>query len=171
MDGLPYLRRDASTTSKKICTQPQKSARTWDGTLFVGTHQRSLDEKGRIALPPSFRDDLGALCLVSRVQDAPALAIWTKEEFEQAVARLREKVAEGEATQHQVRRFSASATPLRLDSQGRITVPAPLREAVGIDREAAVIGAWSRIEIWNPEAWASVEDDDGSADEGAGSWL
>lgn len=146
-------------------------ARTWDGQLFVGTHQRSLDEKGRIALPSSFRDELGALCLVSRVQDAPALAIWTTEEFEQAVDRLRDKVANGEVPQNELRRFAASATPLRLDSQGRITLPAPLRDTVDIDRDAAVIGAWTRIEIWNPEKWDEVEAENHDVEGGAGSWL
>ena len=39
------------------------------------------------------------------------------------------------------------------DKQGRITLPAPLRAYAGLDRDLAVIGAGSRVEIWDATAW------------------
>jgi len=39
------------------------------------------------------------------------------------------------------------------DSQGRIVVPPPLREYAGLTRECVVIGADTRLEIWDAVAW------------------
>jgi MraZ protein len=39
------------------------------------------------------------------------------------------------------------------DKQGRVTLPQQLRQYAGLDRELAVIGAGSRAEIWDAEAW------------------
>ena len=39
------------------------------------------------------------------------------------------------------------------DKQGRVTVPAPLRQYAGLDRDVTVIGAGTRVEIWDSESW------------------
>ena len=39
------------------------------------------------------------------------------------------------------------------DKQGRITVPPALRAYAGLQRDCAVIGANSRLEIWDAQAW------------------
>ncbi|MFO7253816.1 MAG: cell division/cell wall cluster transcriptional repressor MraZ, partial [Actinomycetes bacterium] len=39
------------------------------------------------------------------------------------------------------------------DKQGRITIPQHLREYAGLRRDCAVIGANTRLEIWDAEAW------------------
>lgn len=136
---------------------------------FVGTHERSLDEKGRLALPPSFRSKLGETCLISLVEDQPALAVWTREDFAEAVARLRERVDRGEVSQNRQRRFVANVHEVKQDNQGRITLPASFRDKVSIGREAMVNGAWSRVEIWNPDTWAEVNGED--EDDIDGSYL
>lgn len=41
------------------------------------------------------------------------------------------------------------------DKQNRVTVPPALRSYAGLDRDLAVIGAGSRAEIWDAEAWQS----------------
>ena len=46
------------------------------------------------------------------------------------------------------------AAACEIDKQGRILIPAVLREATGLVKEATLIGVGDRIEIWNPEALA-----------------
>ena len=41
------------------------------------------------------------------------------------------------------------------DKQGRVTIPGHLREYAGLDRELVVIGASSRVEIWDKQSWDS----------------
>ena len=49
--------------------------------------------------------------------------------------------------------FFASASDELPDKQGRITVPAPLRAYAGLQRDCVVIGANTRLEIWDTAAW------------------
>jgi len=54
-----------------------------------------------------------------------------------------------------VRVILASAVDLELDRQGRVTLPARLRQYAGIDREVVVVGLIRRVEIWNRAAWSA----------------
>ena len=49
--------------------------------------------------------------------------------------------------------FFASAHDDAPDRQGRVSVPGPLREYAGLNRDCAVIGANTRVEIWDADAW------------------
>ena len=51
--------------------------------------------------------------------------------------------------------FFASASDEEPDRQGRITIPPGLREYAGLQRDCVVIGANTRLEIWDAAAWAS----------------
>ncbi len=51
--------------------------------------------------------------------------------------------------------FFASASDEEPDKQGRITIPLSLREYAGLQRECVVIGANTRLEIWDAQAWSS----------------
>jgi MraZ protein len=39
------------------------------------------------------------------------------------------------------------------DKQGRITIPPALRDYAGLDRDCVVIGANSRVEVWDAQSW------------------
>ena len=55
------------------------------------------------------------------------------------------------------------AVPVELDRQGRILIPAPLREYAGLDGTVVVVGSGEWLEIWNPElfeAEMAVVDDE-----------
>lgn len=140
----------------------------WDGILFVGTHQRTLDEKGRLALPSAFREHLSTACMVTRVSDRPALGVWSEQEFAETIARLKANIATGENTQDDFRRFTGNADQLKIDGQGRITIPAAMRERIGVGREALVVGVWDRFEIWNADNYEQLEAaEDGTDSAGA----
>ena len=128
--------------------------------MFVGTFEHSLDDKGRVVLPSSFRAqivDKGFLSQLDR-----CLGLWTEEGFEAVARELSDKIRAGEAPQEARRAFAANAHEVRADSQGRITIPQRLRDFARLDREAVVIGAIDRIEIWDAARWAdqsSLADD------------
>jgi MraZ protein len=137
---------------------------------FLGSFERSLDDKGRLALPKAFRNQLGESFILSKVANGHCLGVWTEDEFQSVLERLGEDVRTGRQEQRHMRLFTASAVSVSQDSQGRIIVPGSLREWAGLDRTALVNGASGRIEIWSPERWAELED---IADEATddGSWL
>ena len=121
--------------------------------MFLGTHSPRLDEKGRLFLPAKFRAELAAGLVITRGQDR-CLFVYPMAEFERlAEAARAAPTTMGEARKH-VRMLSSSASDEVPDRQGRITVPQQLREYAGLDRDCAVIGALSRVEIWDAARWA-----------------
>jgi MraZ protein len=54
--------------------------------------------------------------------------------------------------------FFASASNEQLESQGRVTVPQQLRSYAGLEKDCVVIGANSRVEIWDATAWQEYHD-------------
>ena len=133
--------------------------------MFLGRFAHNLDAKGRLAIPARFRAVLEDGVVLTRGIDRCVTAYpmpdWND---------LAEKISALSMTDPNARQFRrmmfAEAANLDLDGQGRIVLPAALREFAGIDREVVVIGVNSSIEIWSPERWREIEavvDDDGEA--------
>jgi MraZ protein len=122
--------------------------------VFTGEYRHTVDDKGRIAVPAKFRVQLGAGAVVSRWLDA-CLAIHTQDGWEALAA----KVAALPITDQSARRFQrlifAGAAEVELDRQGRILLPAYLREHIDLGNEAVVVGSRDHAEIWVPSTWAT----------------
>jgi len=128
--------------------------------VFVGVYERQLDERGRVALPSTFRGDLGEQCYLF-IGDDGCVSIRSVETFEAQALEMIEQVKRGEASRNRQRAFSASASQATIDKQGRVTIDARLREHAGIEPQAAVmvLGSLDKIEIWEPEAYRINEAD------------
>ena len=126
--------------------------------LFVGTHERQLDDKGRLALPASFRTHLGERCYLVAGEDQ-CVKVVPSDEFESMAADLKERVRTGEITRQYQRAVAASATPVTIDKQGRVNVEEKLRAFAGLATEAKVIvtGNFDVVEIWSPERFELVQ--------------
>jgi MraZ protein len=120
--------------------------------VFLGTHSPRLDEKGRLFLPAKFRDELAEGIVITKGQER-CLYVWPMAEFR----RVTEAMSAAPVTQKTVRDYSrvffASASDEVPDKQGRITVPPALREYAGLTRDCVVIGANTRVEVWDSAAW------------------
>jgi MraZ protein len=79
------------------------------------------------------------------------LYVFTQEEFGRITEEMRN--AQTPATRANSRVFFASASDDLPDKQGRITVPPALRAYAGLQRDCVVIGANTRLEIWDARAW------------------
>jgi MraZ protein len=125
--------------------------------VFLGTHTPRLDDKGRLALPAKFRTELEGGLVITKGQER-CLFVFPMAEF----SRITELLRSAPVTQRSVRDYSrvffASASHEVPDGQGRITVPGPLREYAGLSKECVVIGANSRVEVWDAAAWQSYLD-------------
>jgi MraZ protein len=119
--------------------------------VFVGTFEHSLDDKGRVVLPSTFRSHLADKGYISQLDDC--LGLWSEAGFDEVAQRLTDKMHEGAVSQDALRAFAANAHEVRPDSQGRITIPQRLRDFAALERDVVVIGAIRRIEIWNASRW------------------
>lgn len=125
--------------------------------VFLGTHTPRLDDKGRLALPARFRTELEGGLVITKGQER-CLFVFPMPEFTRITTLLREAPVTQRSVRDYSRVFFASASHEIPDSQGRITVPAPLRDYAGLSKDCVVIGANSRVEVWDSSAWQSYLD-------------
>lgn len=129
--------------------------------MFLGEHQHTLDDKGRVILPARFRDKLKGGVVLTVAKDR-CIDVFPQVEFERQVMALQDKVEAGEAPLSDLRMFSAKAFEQVPDGQGRVTIPQALREYARLDRDLTVNGAVRSIQIWDRDAWEDYQE--GAAD-------
>lgn len=120
--------------------------------MFLGTYAPRLDEKGRVILPAKFWEELSSGMVVTRGQER-CLYVFSQREFEDVHDKIRQAPVTSKQARDFMRLFLSGASQEIPDKQHRITIPAMLREYAGLDRDLTVIGAGSRAEIWDTEAW------------------
>ena len=120
--------------------------------MFLGTHTPRLDDKGRLALPARFRSELEGGLVICKGQDR-CLYVFPVTEFDRFTEALRTAPITDAKVRNYGRHLFASASHESPDGQGRITVPPHLREYAGLSKDCVVIGANTRIEVWDSEAW------------------
>jgi MraZ protein len=126
--------------------------------VFLGTHAPRLDEKGRIFLPAKFRDELAGGLVITKGQER-CLYVWPMEEFGRVTESMRNAPVTAKAARDYMRVLFAGASDEVPDRQGRVTIPPALRDYAGLTRDCVVIGANTRVEIWDAQSWQSYLDD------------
>ena len=112
-------------------------------------------------LPARFREELGTRFVLSRGIDQ-CLTIYPMEHWQTLTTSL-QKLSFTKSSVRKLRRFLiGSSTEMECDRQGRILIPAHLREYAGLKKEALVIGTGATIEIWNPAVLDAANGDDES---------
>ncbi|NAZ78093.1 division/cell wall cluster transcriptional repressor MraZ [Kineococcus sp. T13] len=120
--------------------------------MFLGTYTPRLDDKGRLILPAKFRDQLLDGLVITRGQER-CLYLFPMQEFERMHEELRRAPLTRKEARDYLRVFLSGASDETPDKQGRITVPPMLRSYAALDRDVAVIGAGSRVELWDLPTW------------------
>ena len=133
--------------------------------MFLGTHTPRLDEKGRLFLPAKYREELAGGLVITKGQER-CLYVFPVAEFGRITEALRSAPVTAKAVRDYSRVFFASASDEIPDKQGRITIPPGLRDYAALTRDCAVIGANTRLEIWDSAAWESylAEQEDAFSD-------
>jgi MraZ protein len=120
--------------------------------MLLGTHAPKLDEKGRVILPAKFRDELQGGLVVTRGQDR-CLFVFSAAEFALVHEKIRQAPVTSAEARNYLRVFLSGASDEQPDKQGRITIPAALRDYAGLGKDLVVIGVGTRAEIWDATAW------------------
>ena len=127
--------------------------------MLIGSFEHMLDAKGRVFIPAKWRESVGDTLVVtigllesSNVACLFGMSLEEWERFSQKLSTLPVTDAMGQAIR---RRLYSLAAACEIDKQGRILIPAQLREMTGLTKDATLIGVGERVEIWNPETLAA----------------
>ena len=120
--------------------------------MFMGEYSHTIDAKGRLIVPSKFREQLGNEFVITKGLDG-CLFVYSNAEWEN----IEEKFQNIPLTTKDARKFSrfffSGAAVCEVDKQGRILLPAVLREFAGITKDAVLVGVGSRVEIWSKDRW------------------
>lgn len=124
--------------------------------FLTGRFVRALDEKLRIAIPKSLRESLA-----DQVEQAffvapgldGALAVYPERAFRQLAERLNNNSPTARDVRDYSRMFFSQAETAKIDSQGRLRVPASLAKLANLEKEIILLGVQERMEIWRPDRW------------------
>ncbi len=122
---------------------------------FRTKSEHSLDTKGRLNFPSRFRD-----VLAQYGSETLILVAWKKHlraypvsEWEVLEDQLVKRGKEQPQLIDFIRFVLSGVTECNLDKQGRILIPAALRNEAHMEKEVVVTGMLEFVEIWDKEAW------------------
>ncbi len=120
--------------------------------MFYGEYEYRIDNKGRIPVPPHFRGDFkGGMVLARGLEKC--LVAYTPEKWDETARQLASLPSNRSKARRMNRATFATAFSVDLDGQGRIAVPAPLRQYATIKDSVVVAGVNEYLEIWGKEEW------------------
>lgn len=122
--------------------------------MFVGTHQHTLDSKGRVSLPAKFRTEISRKLFITTGLDKN-LYVFEADEYDRVLRDLAKRSMGDARVRRMLNVFAGNAVDVEIDSAGRISIPAALRAHAGIEKDVAVVGNVDRIELWSAESWAA----------------
>ena len=113
---------------------------------LMGTYNHTMDAKGRMAFPNKLREQLGPDFVITIGLEG-CLYAYSREEWEKFTDKL--STLTGATGKAAIRKFAANAIIADCDKQGRVLIPANLREHAALDHDITVIGNINRAEIWD----------------------
>ena len=136
-----------------------KSGRKWgkphSQDVFAGSHQLSIDDKGRLAVPARFRQPLVDSCgaqLIITIGPNPCIEIYPAPEFQRIVRDI-QAMDDRSVAEKLKQVFVGFAVETTMDSQGRLLLPPMLRKRARLDGSAVLMGQDSRFDVWATDVW------------------
>ena len=121
--------------------------------MFMGEYNQTIDAKSRLIIPSKFREILGDEFVVTKGLDGCLFVFdnteWTA--FEEKLKQLPSLTNPN--VRKFIRFFMAGASTVEVDKQGRILIPASLKDHAALEKDVVLIGVGSRMEIWSKERY------------------
>lgn len=126
--------------------------------MLLGEYEHTIDAKGRLAMPAKLRESLGNKFIITKGLDG-CLFVYDIEQWhllEQTLAAL----PMSRKTARDFTRFLfGGACEGECDKQGRVLLPVNLRRYAGLEKDAVIIGAGNRAEIWAADKWNTYNEE------------
>jgi MraZ protein len=125
--------------------------------MFVGVHERQLDDKGRLALPSAFRTLLDDSCYLV-IGEERCIDVMPRAAFEEMASELMRQARNKEISLNRQRALAHSASLVTLDKQGRVTLDEKMRTYARLSPSSRVVvsGNFDRAEVWSAELYEQI---------------
>ena len=125
--------------------------------MFQGENAITIDDKGRMAVPTAFRDDVARDCgnrlvITYNPFEVGSLYLYPLEVWERVREQVNKLPKAKRVNRAMQLKLVGAAAFVELDGNGRITIPASHRAAVGIERKAVLLGMGEKFELWSEQA-------------------
>lgn len=140
--------------------------------MFQGETAITIDDKGRLAIPTSYRDVVAGECgnrlvLTYNPFDAGSLYLYPQAVWEHVRDQVNALPRTRSVSRNLQLKLVGAATFLEPDGNGRVSIPASHRNAVGIEKKAVLLGMGDKFELWSEQAHhAQIRQTLGDADLG-----
>jgi MraZ protein len=124
--------------------------------LFLGTYPYSMDERGRVPVPPRFRDAFVTGVILTQGTPDKCVRIYPLAEFQEKAALYMAEPVTRRAGRVMRRTFFGGAFDAQMDRQGRVLIPPQLRRFANLEGEVVVVGIGDGVEVWDAEAYAET---------------
>lgn len=120
------------------------------GAAFSGNSAHTMDAKGRVTIPTAYRDALGDNFTIGLNNELTAIALYPRERWQAIEEDLNKIPSTDVRGMRYVRMINGNSFPdCLLDGQGRVLVPAALRQKAGLDKNVRFVGVGQSLEIWD----------------------
>ena len=134
-------------------------------SFFVGAYARQLDERGRFILPAKIREKLSGTVYITKAPLEKCLNLYTEEEWEEISKKLHQLPSGIDVNAAKfIRKLFSKALICELDKQGRIPLSADLIKDADLKKDIMLIGANSKLEIWDADLWNKMSEEDDDTD-------
>ena len=124
--------------------------------LFLGKHDYSMDERGRIPMPPRFREALMQGIILTQGTPDHCIRAYPTDAFEQQAALYTESPVTTRTGRVARRAFFSGAYQAELDKQGPVLIPPVLRDYANLNSQVVIVGIGEGMEIWNIDDFATA---------------
>lgn len=124
--------------------------------MFIGRYYYTIEEKGRVSLPKSFREQ-EKLWVITRGLDG-GVFLFPQADFQKQLQALNERGFTKKADRDFVRLMTNDAEEVEVDAVGRITLPEHLRATAQLTKQVVLVGSFERVEIWDVERYHAYVD-------------
>ncbi|MFK8047723.1 MAG: division/cell wall cluster transcriptional repressor MraZ [Halioglobus sp.] len=125
--------------------------------MFRGVQHINMDAKGRLAMPARQREPLLSQCdgqiVLTIDTQSSCLVIYPLPEWERIADEIQKLPALKPAVKRFQRLMLGYATDIELDGNGRMLLPAPLREYAQLDKKLVLVGQGNKFELWSETLW------------------
>lgn len=130
--------------------------------MFRGVNPINLDAKGRMAIPARYRETISEHCcgqLVATIDtEERCLLLYPLAEWEEIQEKIESLPSFNPAARRIQRLLIGHATDLDMDANGRLLLPAPLREYAELNKKIVLLGQGNKFEIWSEERWLATRE-------------